>query len=247
MNLKNIRLMTIIVIIALLIIGLYALTEVSYFSAKNQAESNIEAPIVSIPSIGVFEKINNLSISQGVYHDINSKDPTKGDVVLFGHRTLQGSVFLRLNELKSGDLVSLEWPGIGEVNYTINSSKVVPANYKLNLNNSSDSQVLYLITCTPIGSTSERLIYTADLNSTGPLNGTAINENPQANYGWFISLGFLALGLIVSYVSPKDNRKIILGTVAIITLILIYFCLFPVSSEVWASQLEWLNNIIGVT
>lgn len=247
MKLNNILWITIIVIIALVIIGLYALTEVSYFSAKYQTENNVESPIISIPSIGVFEKINNVSISQGVYHDSGSKDPTHGDVVLFGHRTLQGSVFLRLNELNSGDLVTLEWPGIGEVNYTINSSKVVPATYKLNLNDSYDSQHLYLITCTPLGSASERLIYTADLDSTGSLNGTAINENPHEGYAWFITLGFLALGLFVSYLSPKDNRKIILIAVSIITLVLIYFCLFPVSSEVWASQLGGLNSLMGVT
>ena len=38
MDLKDIKLTTIIVIIALLIIGLYALTEVNYFSYKNVVE-----------------------------------------------------------------------------------------------------------------------------------------------------------------------------------------------------------------
>ena len=50
---------TIIVIIALLIIGLYALTEVNYFSYKQVVEpKDINASVLVIPSIGVFEKIN---------------------------------------------------------------------------------------------------------------------------------------------------------------------------------------------
>ena len=89
---KYIKPTTIIIIIAFLIIGLYALTEVNYFSYKQVAESNdVNASVVVIPSVGVFEKINNVSISQGVYIDVTSNIPTKGDTVLYGHRTLQGS------------------------------------------------------------------------------------------------------------------------------------------------------------
>lgn len=57
---------TIIVVIAFLIIGLYALTEVNYFSYKNVAESNdVNASVIIIPSLGVFEKINNVPYLKG--------------------------------------------------------------------------------------------------------------------------------------------------------------------------------------
>ena len=89
-NMKKPSITTIIVIICILIIGLYALTEVNYFSYKQVAESkDVNASVVVIPSLGVFEKINNVSISQGVYIDVTSNIPTKGDTVLYGHRTLQ--------------------------------------------------------------------------------------------------------------------------------------------------------------
>ena len=253
MDLKDIRLTTIIVIIALLIIGLYALTEVNYFSYKNIVEPpEINSSVVIIPSIGVHERINNVSISQGVYLDEMSNLPTKGDVVLFGHRTLQGSPFLRLDALKKGDIVSLEWPGIGEVNYTVKGSKIVPGTYDgLVLNESHESgdihnQELYLITCHPIGSAAERLIVTADLNSTAFLNETIIQENPHADWAWYITFGFLALGLVVSYFTPAEERKIILAVVIAITIVLIYFCIFPVSSQIWADQLGWLNSLMGI-
>ena len=252
MDLKGIKISTIIIIIAFLIIGLYALTEVNYFSYKNVAESDdINASVVIIPSINVFEKINNVSISQGVYLDEESNLPTKGDVVLFGHRTLQGSPFFRLDSLKEGDVITLEWPGIGEVNYTVKSSEIRSANSELILNESHDSgnlsnQNLYLVTCHPIGSSAERLIVCAQLNSTSLINETALGQNPQASWAWFISLGFLIFGLIISFLSPKEDRKIILAVVVIITIILVYFCIFPVSSQIWADQLGWLNGLMGV-
>ena len=90
---------TLIVIICLLIIGLYAMGEVNYFSSKIAVEKNIDAPVILIPTIGVEEKLNNESLSQGVWYNKTSNMPTEGDLVIYGHRTLQGSPFLRLNEV----------------------------------------------------------------------------------------------------------------------------------------------------
>ena len=90
---------TVIVIICIIIIGLYAAGEVNYFSQKTVSEKNITSPVVLIEKVGINEKINNVSLSQGVMLDEKSGIPTQGDVVLFGHRTLQGSPFLRLNEV----------------------------------------------------------------------------------------------------------------------------------------------------
>lgn len=248
---KYIKPTTIIVIIAFLIIGLYALTEVNYFSYKQVAESkDVNASVVVIPSLGVFEKINNVSISQGVYIDETSNIPTKGDTVLYGHRTLQGSPFLRLDSLKKGDVVTVEWPGIGEVNYTVKKSEIIAPTNFLDLNeshvNDVNNQDLYLVTCHPIGSSAQRLVVTADLDSISPINETVLKQNPQAHWAWLITAGFLILGLIVTYFTPAEERKIILAVVIAITIILAYFCIFPISSQVWADQLGWLNSLMGV-
>ena len=248
---KYIKPTTIIVIIAFLIIGLYALTEVNYFSYKQVAESkDVNASVVVIPAIGVFEKINNVSISQGVYIDETSNIPTKGDTVLYGHRTLQGSPFLRLDSLKKGDVVTVEWPGIGEVNYTVKESEIIAPTNFLDLNeshvNDVNNQDLYLVTCHPIGSSAQRLVVTAELDSISPINETVLEQNPQAHWAWLITAGFLILGLIVAYFTPAEERKIILAVVIIITIILAYFCIFPISSQVWADQLGWLNSMMGV-
>ena len=235
------KIATVIVIIALVIVGMYALLEVTYFSSKIAIERDLSSPVVLIPAIGVNEKINNMSISQGVYHEEFSHDPTKGEVVLFGHRTSYGSPFLRLNELKMGDVVTLQWPGIGEVNYTIKNSEIVPASYLLPVNNST--QKLYLITCDPPGFTTNRLILKAEMSGVGPLDKTILKDNPQEHYALYISIVFLVIGLILAYFYPiKEDRWFILIAVLAISVTLFYAYLFPFSPDVIGSKIEWLNG-----
>jgi len=235
------KIATVVVIIALIVVGMYTLLEVTYFSSKIAVERDLSSPVVLIPAIGVNEKINNISISQGVYHEEFSYLPTKGEVVLFGHRTSYGSPFLRLNELKPGDVVTLQWQGIGEVNYTIKNSRIVPANYLLPVNNTT--QRLYLITCDPPGFTTNRLIFEADMNSVGPLNKTVLNENPQEHFALYICIGFLVIGLIISYFYPiQEDKRFILITIIAISAILFYAFFFPFSPDIIGSKIEWLNG-----
>ena len=126
------KISTIIIIICIIILGLYAMGEVNYFSSKIAIEKNIDVPVIKISKIGVEEKINNISLSQGVLQDNKSFTPTHGDVILSGHRTLQGSPFLRLNELNNGDIITLEWLTIGEVNYTITNKTIVEPTTHIN-------------------------------------------------------------------------------------------------------------------
>ncbi|WP_295723592.1 class E sortase [uncultured Methanobrevibacter sp.] len=233
---------TTIIIIALLVIGLYAATETTYYANKITVENNIVSPVIIIEKIGVNEKINNNSPDQGVYYDNkHSFTPTKGDILIFGHRTLLGSPFLRLNQLKNGDIITLEWPNIGELNYTVYNSKVVPADYKLNTQN--NSQTLSLITCHPIGSTSQRLIYEANLTKQGPINNSILKENPQKNNGLYILFGFLIFGIVIGLIQEKSERKYVLVTVIIIWIFLLYCYLEPGLVKQFISQIEFLNQI----
>ena len=231
---------TAIVIICILIIGIYAMGEVNYFSSKVAIERNLDAATIVISSIGVHEKINNVSLSQGVLHEPTSYNPTQGDVLLFGHRTLQGSPFLRLNELSAGDTLVLEWPGIGEVNYKVINSTIVPATYQLNAVEGGDK--LYLITCDPIGSTENRLIIEGQLSSVNPINEQIIKDNPQASNAILITAVFLIIGLIFSFFYPKEHRKYILATVLIIFAILLYCCINPIPSEIIYDKIIILNG-----
>lgn len=229
---------TIIIIICILIIGLYAMGEVNYFSSKIAVERNIESPAIAIPSIGVQEKINNVSLNQGVLYE--GYEPTHGDTLIYGHRTLQGSPFLRLNEISAGDSFLLEWPGIGELNYTVVNSTIVPANHVISTE--ENGTTVYLITCDPIGSTENRLIIEGELSEKNPINDKIIKDNPQESYAYIISAAFLAIGLIFSFFYPKDNRMYILAIVLIISAILFYCCINPIPSEVIYDKIIFLNG-----
>ena len=211
---------TIIVIICILIIGLYAAGEVNYFAHKTVTEKNITSPVVMVDKVGINEKMNNQSLDLGVMIDEKSSIPTKGDVVIFGHRTLQGSPFLRLNELENGDIITLEWPGVGEVNYTVTNKTIVPATYHLNVNETGNK--VLLITCDPIGSTENRLIIEGQRGNVSGIDEKIIHDNPQESNAWIISGAFLIVGLIISFVYPKESRPYILATVLIISIILFY-------------------------
>ena len=230
---------TIIVIICLLIIGLYAMGEVNYFSSKIVVEKNLNSPKVIIPTIGVEETINNVSLNQGVLSDPGTNIPTKDPIILFGHRTLQGSPFLRLNDVNIGDTLILEWPDVGELNYTVSNITIVPADYELT---PKDENSLYLITCDPIGSTENRLIVEGELTSKGPVNNNVIQNNPHESYGPLISAIFLIAGLILTWIYPKDNRIYILIATIIISAVLFYCCINPFPSELIYDRIIFLNG-----
>ena len=230
---------TIIIIICILIIGLYAMGEVNYFSSKIAVERNIESPAIVIPSIGVNEKINNVSLNQGVLLDPGENIPTYGPIVLYGHRTLQGSPFLRLNELSAGDTLLLEWPGIGELNYSVVNTTIVPETYPADFEGDNS---IYLITCDPIGSTANRLIIQGELNSENAINNEILKDNPQESFALIICGAFLIIGLIFSYFYPKENRIYILAAVLIISAILFYFYINPIPSELIYEKILFLNG-----
>lgn len=231
---------TIIVIICILIIGLYAAGEVNYFAQKSISERNITSPVVIVEKVGINERMNNVSLDQGVMIDERSCTPTDGDVVIFGHRTLQGSPFLRLNELEHGDIITLEWPEIGEVNYSVINKTVVPATYHLERNEGGNH--VLLITCDPIGSTENRLIVEGELIDIGGINETIISSNPQESNAYIITALFLVIGLAIAFIYPKESRIYILAAVLIISAVLLYFCFNPISSQLIYDKIIFLNG-----
>ena len=228
---------TIIIIICILIIGLYAMGEVNYFSSKVAVERNIEAPAIVIPNIGVNEKINNVSLNQGVLQDPGENIPTEGPIVLYG--TLQGSPFLRLNEISIGDSLLFEWPGIGELTYNVVNTTIVPETADVNFDGDNS---IYLITCDPIGSTANRIIIEGELKSEDAINNEILQDNPQESFALIICGAFLIIGLIFSYFYPKENRIYILAAVLIISAILFYFYINPIPSELIYEKILFLNG-----
>jgi LPXTG-site transpeptidase (sortase) family protein len=239
------KLSTVFIIAGMLIISLYFLVEVSYYASANTNVDNnrTSIPYLIIPSIGIDQSINNKSIDYGIYHEPESSKPGLGTVILFGHRTFYGSPFLNLDKLKKGDNITLSWPGIGNVEYTVVKSYIVPASYRLSV---VQGKTLFLITCYPLGSTKERLIIQANQTHIYPFNysdDTNTTSNTQIPYSiLFISL-FLGSGLILTYLYPVNDDKIILFiTIVALTMFLIYAYLFPIPPNNITSQISNINS-----
>jgi LPXTG-site transpeptidase (sortase) family protein len=239
------KLSTILIITGMFIISLYCLIEVSYYASQINVENNItKTSIVSIPSLDINQKINNKSVSYGVYHEPESYKPGKGTVIIFGHRTLYGSPFLKLDKLKKGDTVFLDWPGIGKAEYIVNKSFVVPASYRISV---KQGKKLFLITCHPLGSTKERLIVETQFKKIYPFQKILTYDNPQSYYALIIILGFLIGGLSATYLYPVDEDKILLLIATIgLSLFLTLGYLFPIPPEFISTQLSNINNIFGI-
>lgn len=243
------KLSTVFIIAGMVIISLYFLVEVSYHAgvdAANIDDNRTNTPYLEIPSIGIDQSINNKSIDYGIYHESESSKPGLGTVVLFGHRTFYGSPFLNLDKLKSGDNVTISWPGIGNVEYKVTKSYIVPASYRLSVD---QGKTLFLITCYPLGSTKERLIIQADQTHIYPFNYVESNSsssNTQIPYSFLFIGAFLGLGLFMTYFYPVDNDKIILliATIAL-TLFLVYAYIFPIPPNNITSQISDLNSWFG--
>lgn len=239
------KISTLFIIAGMFIISLYCLIDVSYYASQIEVENNLTSvPVVSLPSLDVNQKINNKSISYGVYHEPASFKPGNGTVIIFGHRTLYGSPFYSLDKLKKGNSVFLDWPGIGRAEYVVNRSFIVSASYRISV---EQGEKLFLITCHPIGSDKQRLIVETDLKQISPFQKTTTADNPQSYYGILIILGFLIGGLGLTYLYPAEDDKIILLVATIgLTLFLTMGYLFPIPADFISSQLSNINNIFGI-
>ncbi len=225
------KISTFLILAGLLIISFYLLIDVSFYASQVVIEndSSTPTPMVVMPSIDLTQRVNNISVSQGVYHEPQSMEPGKGTVILFGHRTFYGSPFLRLDQIDIGETYFLDWPDIGRVEYKVTDTFVVPASYRIS---PDQGQKLFLITCHPLGSTRERLIVETDLVNIHSLNTTTVHDNPQSYNALLLIGGFLMGGLTLTYLYPvKEDKKIVLAAVIALTLFLFLSYLFPVHPD----------------
>lgn len=238
------KLSTILVLVGMVIISIYGLIEVSYYSsAQSMAENNSDAPYLEIPSIGVNQIINNRSVDYGIYHEPKSAKPGFGTVALFGHRTLHGSPFLNLDKVHAGDNITVEWPGIGNVEYQVVNSTIVPASYQLSIEQGNQ---LFLITCYPLGSTKERLMIQAKQIAVHPLYMSGNKKNNDPPYGIIIVLGFFIGGTLLSFLYPdKEEQYIIFLATIAITAFLIVAYIYPIPPNAIESKLSWANSLFG--
>ncbi len=79
-----------------------------------------------------------------------------GLVGIAGHRTTYGAPFLRLNTLRPGDLIQVDYRG-RRFSYTVTSSEVVTPD-RVDVLEGSGAPGVALVACTPVYSAAYRLV-----------------------------------------------------------------------------------------
>lgn len=122
-----------------------------------------------IPAIGVNIPIlegNEMVLSKGAWRlPDTSSDPLAGNMVLSAHRykllpPASETLYL-LDKVVRGDMIVLDWRG-KEYRYSVAESRVVKPD-DLSVLAQTERPQLTLITCTPLFSTAQRLVVTAEL------------------------------------------------------------------------------------
>jgi len=127
---------------------------------------NVKAPIVfDVQTVneGLFQK----ALRNGVVHYPGTAQPGQtGNVVIFGHSSGQWwapgdykFIFTHLDKLQQEDKVFVEYQGVRYIYKIFGISVVKPTD--LSVLNQGSSNILTLITCTPVGTATNRLIIKA--------------------------------------------------------------------------------------
>jgi LPXTG-site transpeptidase (sortase) family protein len=123
----------------------------------------LEIPTLDL-SVAVVKgtSVEALKKSVGWYEE--SALPGKGNTAIAGHRNCYGSWFLKLDTLKSGDLMNLNF---NEVEYIYEVKEIfVVSKYDWSVIEPCEYTALTLTTCHPLGSTENRLIVRGQLKNS---------------------------------------------------------------------------------
>lgn len=188
------------------------LSDESYNSLLNQANGimgSIEIPKIDV-DLPVYHGTEEDVLSVGVGHIQGTSLPVGGEnthCVLSGHRGLPGSsLFTRLDEMKEGDLFFLSVMG-ETLAYKVYDIQVVDPDNTEVLEITAGKDDVSLVTCTPYGLNTHRLVVTgervpyeeSEYNSIG-------SELPSLRELLFIAIPFVLLA-VAGGLKFKDWRK----------------------------------------
>ena len=124
-----------------------------------------------IPAMSLDSPVHEVSVNMGTW-EVSSMDighhfgtgvpGEQGNVVLAGHRDINSALFRELDRLGPGDEIFVS-NSLGEFRYIVGESLVVSPEHIEVMDPTDDSRVT-LITCTPIGLATQRLVVTAVLD-----------------------------------------------------------------------------------
>lgn len=142
---------------------------------------NVDVPVIydTLPDYNSQMKAMENGVAYFGIPGANSKPGQIGNTVLSGHSSNDvidsGSykfIFARLDRLTKGDAIFVNYEG-KRYTYTVTKTEVVKPTEVGKLVYPTDKPILTLITCTPIGTSLNRLLVTAEQVSPSPSSATA--------------------------------------------------------------------------
>ena len=149
---------------------------------------NVDVPVIYdvTPDYDAQMKAMEQGVAYFGIPGANSKPGQIGNTVLSGHSSNDiidpGSykfIFAQLDRLNKGDAVYVNYNGV-RYTYTVTKKEVVTPTEVSKLVYPTDKPVLTLITCTPLGTSLNRLLVTAEQVSPSPTSAQAAPETASA-------------------------------------------------------------------
>lgn len=179
------------------------LSDESYLKLLNQSGSGVmgslEIPKIDV-SLPIYHGTSEEVLSKGAGHQQGTSLPVGGEnthCVLTGHRGLPGSkLFTRLDEIEEGDLFFLKIFG-NTFAYRVEEIRIVDPEDTSVLKIDPEKDSCSLITCTPYGLNTHRLVVRAERVDYEKVQYQNIKaEMPSAREIFFVALPFLLLGIV---------------------------------------------------
>ena len=132
-------------------------------------------PLIGVPNNKNWQELEN-TIQKGlqdgvVVHPVSRDPDSNGNFFVTGHSSYYAwdegrykDVFALLHEVEAGDEAIVYWEG-RKYTYILEKSRVVPPTEVSVLEQPDDKSIITLMTCTPIGTNTNRLIWTGKLIS----------------------------------------------------------------------------------
>lgn len=171
----------------------------------------IEIPKISV-NLPIYHGTTEEVLSIGIGHLEGSSLPVGGKnthSILTGHRGLPNAkLFTRLDELEKGDLFYIQ-VGNKTLAYRVNDIKVIKPEDAEELSIKADKDEVSLITCTPYGINSHRLVVTGERTKYKDTEYLAIEPRAAS----IREIGFLLLPCIMAgavtakYIKERKERE----------------------------------------
>ena len=178
----------------------------------NDVMATIKIPAINV-NLPIYHGTESATLDKGIGHLFGTALPVGGDsthTVLTGHTGLgTATMFDQLTSLKEGDVFYIEVPG-RHLKYQVTDIRVVLPNETETLNKVEGKDLATLITCTPYGINTHRLLVTGE---RVPMDDDAVAAEAAQVKGavmkpWMIAILIaVAIILLISAIIWARSRK----------------------------------------